>query len=117
MLLGAEVACTELRKALNWCFWAQKSLALVSPKGEFKFRPLMASVDLFWGGHLRLPNATARVVGQGLDFDAPVVVSYEFRCVSTLSLWFRTNSVAFRCSRCEFRPLVASLGLFWGDHL
>ena len=37
-----------------------------------------------------------------LRFDAPAVVSREFRCVSTLPLWFRANSVAFRRSRCGF---------------
>ena len=82
------------------------------------FARIPASRGLFWlllGGALRLPTATARAVGRVW--------------VSTLPLWFRANSVAFRCSRCgfariplhfdapavvsrEFRPLVASSGLF-----
>ena len=38
-------------------------------------------------------TATARAaVGRGLGFDAPAVVSREFRCVSMLPLWFRANS-------------------------
>ena len=44
-----------------------------------------------------------------LRFDAPAVVSREFRCVSTLPLWFRANSVAFRCSGCGF----ARSGVLW----
>ena len=37
--------------------------------------------------------ATAHAaVGRGLRFDAPALVSREFRCVSTLPLWFRANS-------------------------
>ena len=54
-----------------------------------EFRPLEAST----GGPLRLRAATAHAVGRGLRFDAPAVVSRESRCVSTLPLWFRANSV------------------------
>ena len=37
--------------------------------------------------------ATAHAaVGRGLRFDAAALVSREFRCVSTLPLWFRANS-------------------------
>ena len=75
--------------------------------------PLQASS----GGGLRLPTATARAVRRVLGFDAPAVVSREFRCVSMLPLWFRANSVAFRCSRCGFARVPASSGLFWGGHL
>ena len=58
--------------------------------------------------------ATAHAaVGRDLRFDAPAVVSREFRCVSTLPLWFRANSVAFRCSRCGFARIPASSGVFW----
>ena len=74
------------------------------PASRGLFRPLL-------GGPLRLPAATARAVRRGLGFDAPAVVSHEFRCVSTLPLWFRANAVVFQCSR-EFRPLVASSGLY-----
>ena len=69
-------------------------------------------LQAFSGGPLRLPTATARAVGRGLGFDAPAVVSREFRCVSMLPLWFRANSVAFRCSRCGFARIPASRGLF-----
>ena len=65
------------------------------PASRGLFRPLQ-------GGPLRLPTATARAVGRVLGLDAPAVVSREFRCVSMLPLWFRANSVAFRCSRCGF---------------
>ena len=92
-------------------------IPLCSPCGFREFRPLVVSSGLFWGGPLKLP--TARAVRA---------------LVSTLPLWFRANSVAFRCSHCgfariplhfdapavvsrEFRPLVASSGLFWGGHL
>ena len=51
-----------------------------------------------------------------LRFDAPAVVSREFRCISMLLLWFRANSGLLWHLR-EFRPLVASSGLFWGGHL
>ena len=60
-----------------------------------------------WGSYVQgkgnwLLTATARAaVGRGLGFDAPAVVSREFRCVLMLPLWFRANSVAFR-SRCGF---------------
>ena len=47
-----------------------------------------------------------------LRFDAPAVVSREFRCVSMLPLWFHANSVAFRYSRCGFARIPASRGLF-----
>ena len=69
------------------------------------FRPLL-------GGPLRLLTATARAVGRGLGFDAPAVVSREFRCVLMLPLWFRVNSVAFRCSCCGFARIPASRGIF-----
>ena len=75
-----------------------------------EFRPLVASSGLFWGGPLRLPTATVRAVRRGLGFDAPAVVSREFCCVSML--WFRANSVAFRCSSCGFARIPASRGLF-----
>ena len=75
---------------------------------------------LFWrvlaspgGAAYRLRAATAHAVGRGLRFDAAAVVSREFRCVSTLPLWFRANSVAFRCSRCGFARIPASSGLLW----
>ena len=61
---------------------------------------------------LRLPTATAHAVRRGLGFDAPAVVSRDFRCVSMLPLWFRANSVAFRCSHCGFARIPASRGLF-----
>ena len=35
--------------------------------------------------------------------------------VSTLPLWFRANSVAFRRSHCGFAPIPASSGLLWGS--
>ena len=71
--------------------------------------PLRANSGLSWplqassGGPLRLPTD---------GFDAPAVVSHEFRCVSMLPLWFRANSVAFRCSCCGFARIPASRGLF-----
>ena len=37
--------------------------------------------------------------------------------VSTLPLWFRANSVAFRRSRGGFARIPASSGLFWWGHL
>ena len=58
--------------------------------------------------------ATAHAaVGRDLRFDAPAVDSREFRCVSTLPLWFRANSVAFRCSPCGFARIPASSGVLW----
>ena len=48
-----------------------------------------------------------------LRFDAPAVVSRDFRGVSTLPLWFRANSVACRCSDCGFARIPASSGVFW----
>ena len=45
-----------------------------------------------------------------LRFDAPAVVSREFRCVSMLPLWFRANSGLFW-------RVLASSGLFWGGRL
>ena len=71
-----------------------------------------------WGSYVQskgnwMLTATARVaVGRGLGFDAPAVVSREFRCVSMLPLWFRANSAAFRCSRCGFARIPVSRGLF-----
>ena len=47
-----------------------------------------------------------------VNFDAPAVVSREFRCVSMLPLWLRVNSVAFRGSRCGFARIPTSRGLF-----
>ena len=123
-----------------------------------EFRPLVASSGLFWlplwfrvnsglfwlapcslfwpllRGPLRLRAVTAHTVGRGLRFDAPAVVSREFRCVSMLPLWFRANSVAFRsreflpllassegghvdCGPHFSRPLLASFGLFWPSSL
>ena len=76
--------------------------------GFARIPALVASSGLFWGGLLRLPTATARAVGRVLGFDAPAVVSREFRCVSMLPLRFRANSVAFRCSRCGFARIPAS---------
>ena len=77
------------------------------------FARIPASRGLFWGP-LRLPAATAHAVAVGRGF------------VSTLPLWFRANSVAFRrsrcgfaansvafrCSRCGFAPFPATRGLF-----
>ena len=58
-------------------------------------------------------------VGRGLGFDAPAVVSREFRCVSMLRCGFARIPLHFDAppvvSR-ELRPLVASSGLFWGGH-
>ena len=70
------------------------------------------------GGPLMLRAATAHAVGWGLRFDATAVVSREFRCVSMLQLWFRANSVAFRCCRCGFARIPlrfdrANSCLFW----
>ena len=75
------------------------------PASRGLFRPLL-------GGPLRLLTATARALGRGLGFDAPAVVSREFRCVLMLPLWFRVNSVAFRCSCCGFARIPASRGIF-----
>ena len=66
-----------------------------------EFRLPLACSGLF-GGPLRLRAATAHTVGRDLRFDAPAVVSREFPRVSTLPLWFRANSLAFRRSRCGF---------------
>ena len=70
---------------------------------------------MFWpllGGPLRLRAATAHAVGRGLRFDAPAVVSREFRCVSTLPLWFRANSLPlwFHANSGFFLPALASSG-------
>ena len=78
------------------------------------------------GGPLRLWAARAHLVsreillrfdapGRGfaripLRFDAPAVVSREFPCVSTLPLWFRANSQAFRRSRRGFAPIPIAFG-------
>ena len=92
-----------------------------SPCGFARIPASRGLFRLLLGGPLRLPTATARAVRRNL-------------IVSTPPLWFRTNSVAFRCCRCgfariplhfdappvdsrEFRPLVASSGPFWGGHL
>ena len=82
-----------------------------------EFLPVLACSDLFWGAAFRLRAATAHA-GCGfarlpLRFDAPAVVLHEFRCVSMLPLWFRADSVAFRCSRCGFARVPASSGVFW----
>ena len=77
------------------------------------FTRVPASSGVFWpllGELLRLRAAAAHAVGRGLRFDAPAAVSREFRCVSTLPLWFRANSVAFRRSRCGFARIPACSG-------
>ena len=84
---------------------------------EFRlFWPVLASSERATD---RLRAATAHVVGRVLRFDAPAVVSREFRCVSMLPLWFRAISVAFRLrrSRCALARIPASSGLFWGGPL
>ena len=64
--------------------------------------PLRFDAPAVLGGRL---GCAGRNGARGGAVDAPAVVSRKFRSVSTLSLWFRANSVAFRCSRCGFARL------------
>ena len=115
------VVSRELRCVSTLPLWFRAN-SVAFRRSRCGFARIPASSGLLWplrilGGPLRLRAATAHAVGRGLRFDAPAVVSREFRCVSTLPLWFRANSVAFRCSRCGFARIPASSGLFWGGHL
>ena len=71
------------------CGFARIPLHFDAPAAvSCEFRPLVASSGLFWRGHLGCrPQRRTRWGGA---------------LVSTLPLWFRANSVAFRCSRCGF---------------
>ena len=54
-----------------------------------EFLPLVASSGFFrplLGRALRLPTAMARAARRGLGYDAPAVISREFRCVAMLPL-------------------------------
>ena len=102
-VVSREFRCVSM---LPRCGFARIPLHFDAPAVVSReFRPLL-------GGPLRLPTATARSVRRCLGFDAPAVVSRELHCVSMLPLWFRANSVAFRCSRCGFARIPASRGLF-----
>ena len=77
----------------------------ILPLVSREFRPLVASSGLFWGRYLGCrPQPRAQWDGGWFRrtrcgfsritfyFDAPAVVSHEFRCISMLRLWFRANS-------------------------
>ena len=80
------------------------------PASSGVFWPLLASC----GGPLSNAAATAHAVGRCLRFNAPAVVSREFRCVSRLPLWFRANPLLFDAPAVLFSRVLASSGLFGG---
>ena len=84
VLLGGHSSCGPQRRTR--CGFARTPLRF-------------ASAGLFWGEPLRLRAATAHAARR------------EFRCVSTLPLWFHANSGLL------WPVLASSFGLFWPSSL